>query len=187
MREHSGTGAPGIVIRRIDKTREADVNLPNEPFRLFGRMVPSYINGQWSFEVIRYAPESVTEMTFPDERYTLEGMPESVFLGAYDGDACIGLAVLQPGSFKYMYLYDLKVCRAYRGRHVGRMLIDRAKKIALQRGYRGLYTQGQDNNPGACLFYLHAGFHIGGLDTNVYRHTKQAGKADIIFYLDCGE
>ncbi len=36
MREHSGTGAPGIVVRRIDKTREADVSLPNEPFRLFG-------------------------------------------------------------------------------------------------------------------------------------------------------
>ncbi len=34
MREHSGTGAPGIVIRRIDKTREADVSLPNEPFHV---------------------------------------------------------------------------------------------------------------------------------------------------------
>ena len=34
MREHSGTGAPGIVVRRIDKTREADVSLPNEPFHV---------------------------------------------------------------------------------------------------------------------------------------------------------
>lgn len=29
------------------------------------------------------------------------------------------------------------------------------------------------------------GFHIGGLDTNVYKGTKQEGKADIIFYCDC--
>lgn len=28
------------------------------------------------------------------------------------------------------------------------------------------------------------GFHIGGLDTNVYKGTKQEGKADIIFYCD---
>ena len=27
----------------------------------------------------------------------------------------------------------------------------------------------------------------GGLDTNVYRHTRQEGKADIIFYSDCEE
>lgn len=57
----------------------------------------------------------------------------------------------------------------------------KSKEIAVQNGYCGLYTQGQDNNPGACLFYLHSGFYIGGLDTNVYRHTKQEGKADILF------
>lgn len=27
-------------------------------------------------------------------------------------------------------------------------------------------------------------FYIGGMDTNVYCHTKQEGKADIIFYCD---
>ncbi len=77
-----------------------------------------------------------------------------------------------------MYLYDLKVSREYRGRHIGRRLIQKSKEIAVQNGYYGLYTQGQGNNPGACLFYLNCGFYIGGLDTNVYRHTKQEGKAD---------
>ncbi len=52
-------------------------------------------------------------------------------------------------------------------------------------GYNGIYTQGQDNNLGACLFYVKAGFYIGGLDTNVYKGTKQEGKSDIIFYYDC--
>ena len=49
---------------------------------------------------------------------------------------------------------------------------------------RGLYTQGQDNNLGACRFYLKAGFRIGGLDTEVYKGTNQEGKADILFYRD---
>ena len=70
-----------------------------------------------------------------------------------------------------MYLYDLKVSREYRGRHIGRRLMQKSKEIAVQNGYYGLYTQGQDNNPGACLFYLNCGFYIGGLDT-------QEGKAD---------
>ena len=48
----------------------------------------------------------------------------------------------------------------------------------------GLYTIGQDDNLGACRFYLKAGFRIGGLDTEVYKGTKQEGKSDILFYLD---
>ena len=56
--------------------------------------------------------------------------------------------------------------------------------MASGKGYRGIYTQGQDNNLGACLFYLKCGFAIGGLDTRVYTGTSQEGKRDIIFYLD---
>ena len=123
--------------------------------------------------------------TFPDEHYDYDAMKDSsVFVGAYEGEQCVGLAVLQPGFFRYMYLYDLKVNKAFRGRQTGRMLIDRCREIALAQGYLGLYTQGQDNNLGACLFYLHTGFYIGGFDSNVYKGTKQEGKADIIFYLD---
>lgn len=63
-------------------------------------------------------------------------------------------------------------------------LIEYAAQLALRKGCRGLYTQGQDNNLNACLFYLAAGFAIGGLDTQVYRGTRQEEKSDILFYLD---
>ena len=83
-----------------------------------------------------------------------------------------------------MYLYDLKISRAFRGTGAGRALLEKAAEVARGKGYRGIYTQGQDNNLGACLFYLKCGFAIGGLDTRVYTGTSQEGKRDIIFYLD---
>ncbi|MGN0745074.1 MAG: GNAT family N-acetyltransferase [Aristaeellaceae bacterium] len=170
-----------ISIRSIDRAHAADINLPNEPFALFGRMIPTYVNEAWSYTIRR--DETVTAMIFPDERYDYDALAGcGVFLGAYDGDACIGLAVLQEGLFRYMYLYDLKVNAAYRRQGVAGRLIARAEEAARQRGYVGLWTQGQDNNLGACLFYLHAGFEIGGFDNRVYDGTKQAGKADILFY-----
>lgn len=174
-----------IHIETIDREHRQDLLLPNEPFALTGRMALSYTDGQWRYEVRPFPPEQVGEMCFPDEDYDFDAMEDSVFLGAYDGEKCVGLAVLQPGCFKYMYLYDLKVCRAYRGRKIASLLMDEARKLALEKGFRGLYTQGQDNNAGACLFYLHYGFRIGGLDTEVYKGTRQEGKADIFFYLDC--
>ena len=173
-----------IEIRVIDSAHKADVRLPNQPFPLFGRMIPSYIHQEWSYTVEKLP--HVTEMRFPDEPYDYDAMSEdTVFIGAYDGEACVGLAVMQSGFFKYMYLYDLKVNREYRGKGVARQLMEKARQVALDAGYQGVYTQGQDNNLAACRFYLKMGFVIGGLDTQVYKGTPQEGKADIIFYWDC--
>lgn len=170
-----------IRIKIIDYEDRADINIPNEPFSLDGRMIPCYMNGKWSYSTELF--EKPTEMTFPDEHYSYEEMQAgSVFIGAYDEDQCVGLAILQEGFFKYAYLYDLKVNKAYRGKGVGKKLIDKAEEIAGEKGYIGLYTQGQDNNLGACLFYLKCGFEIGGFDNRVYEGTKQEGKADIFFY-----
>lgn len=172
-----------VEIREIDAAHSADINIPNEPFPLSGRMVPSYVNERWDYRITLF--DEPSEMRFPDENYDYEAMKENhVFLGAYDGERCVGLAILRDAWFRYMYLYDLKVCGLYRGRGVAQALIKRAGAVSRNRGYNGLYTQGQDNNLGACKFYLKAGFLIGGLDTNVYKGTSQEGKADILFYLD---
>ena len=174
-----------IEIRIIDAAHKQDINIPNEPFPLFGKMVPSYIDGQWRCSVVRFREDKVGEMCFPDENYDYDVLSSnSVFVGAYDEDVCVGLAILRHAMMKYMYLYDLKVNRDYRGRGIGQMLIGRSKEVAVELGYRGLYTQGQDNNLGACLFYRKNGFVIGGLNTQVYKGTSQEGKSDILFYLD---
>ena len=174
-----------IEIRRIGEKHKGDSRIPNQPFALWGRMIPSYQNGVWRYTVERLDPSEQAEMCFPDENYDYAEMCKaSAFLGAYDTDTCIGLAVLQEAFFRYMYLYDLKVNRAYRNRGVASLLIENAKKIASEKGYRGIYTQGQDNNLSACLFYIKCGFRIGGLDTEIYKGTRQEGKADILFYLD---
>jgi len=173
-----------IEIRTIDERNKADINIPNEPFLMSGKFVPSYDGREWSYKLLRFAPENITEACFPDENYDYNSMSDCVFLGAYDGDECVGLAILRQGFFKYMYLYDLKVNGSYRGQGIGKLLIRKAKETAVKNGYRGVYTQAQDDNMGACLFYLNSGFYIGGLDTNVYRHTGQEGKADVIFYCE---
>lgn len=175
-----------IEIRLIGEERKSDINIPNEPFSLFGRMIPTYVNEKWDYHTELLDAADVSEMCFPDENYDYDRMKDhSVFVGAYDGDQCIGLAILQDAWFHYMYLYDLKVSGKHRHQGVGFALIEKAKEVCLARNYQGLYTQGQDNNLAACQFYLRAGFHIGGLDTNVYKGTSQEGKSDILFYMDC--
>lgn len=174
-----------IEIKIIDEEHKQDINIKNEPFELWGYMQPSLIGGKWSYTVQKLPAEEVSEQCFPDENYKYEAMTEnSVFVGAYENGQCIGLAIFQDSFFKYMYLYDLKVNKAYRKQGVAAAMIEKGKYIAAEKGYRGIYTQGQDNNLSACLFYLNTGFHIGGFNTDVYKWTKQEGKSDIWFYLD---
>ena len=175
-----------IEIRMIDEKHKQDINIPNEPFPLYGRMIPSYINEQWQYEIVHFRKSDIDEMCFPDENYDYDAMRNNhVFIGAYDGEKCIGLAILRDDWMKYMYLYDLKVAKDYRRQGVAYALIEKSKEVSKEKGYRGLYTQGQDNNLSACKFYIKSGFYIGGFDSNVYKGTSQEGKADIIFYADC--
>lgn len=171
-----------ILIRMLGDEDAADINIKNEPFRLWGRMLPDYRDGQWSYSILQM--EEAWDI-FPDEHYNYEAMKEEhAFIGAYDGPDCVGLAILKHQWNRYLYLYDLKVNGAYRRRHIATRLMDAACRYAAESGYRGVWTIGQDHNLSACLFYIHSGFRIGGLDTEVYVGTKQEGNADIYFYKD---
>ena len=174
-----------IEIKIIDSSHKQDIRIPNEPFQLWGRMIPSYEKETWHYTVEKFAPQDISEMCFPDEDYDYDSLAnDHVFVGAYVGDKCIGLAVLVDACYKYMYLDDLKVCKLYRSQGVGKALLDKALEIAHDRNYNGLYTIGQDNNLSACLFYLKMGFIIGGFDNHIYCGTSQENKANIIFYLN---
>ena len=172
-----------MEIRKIDKANGTDLNLKNDPFPICGRMIPGLKDGVWSYEIQRFA--DVEEMTFPDYPPDFDELNRNgAAFGAYENDMCVGNIILKNGFFDYMYVEDLRVSAQARGKGVGKALIRGALAEAVQRGYRGLYLQAQDNNLNACLFYLACGFQIGGFDNRVYAGTKQAGKADIFFYLD---
>lgn len=174
-----------IEIKLIDDEHKQDINIPNEPFLLNGKMAVTYTNHEWHYEIEHFNEKDVTSMCFPDENYNYDAMKDSIFIGAYEGDNCVGLAILQHSLTKYIYLYDLKVSQSHRRLGIASSLIQKAEKICIDQGYKGIYTQGQDNNLSACLFYIDYGFYIGGLDTNIYKGSAQEGKSDIIFYLDC--
>lgn len=147
-----------INIRIIDKEHKNDINIPNEPFRMFGKIITKYDGKNWSSELVEFPPSEIKEMCFPDENYDFDNMSDSIFIGAYDSEKCVGLAILQPGFFKYMYLYDLKVNSLYRGRHIGKMLIEKAKELAKENRYTGYIHRDRTTIPGRVCFILIQGF-----------------------------
>ena len=174
-----------MECRVIDKEHSKDIHLKNESFSLYGKVIPTYLDEKWSYSIQFFPENEIAEMCFPDENYDYDELVKNhVFIGAYDGEKCVGLAVMADDMFRYMYLDDLKVCQEYRKQGIGKALVEKAIEVAHERNYRGIYTIGQDNNVSTCKFYLKTGFEIGGFDNRVYRGTSQEHKANIIFYLD---
>ncbi|VDN49169.1 conserved protein of unknown function [Petrocella atlantisensis] len=175
-----------IEIKRITEITKNDINIPNEPFTLWGKMIPTYDGDEWAYSIEKFEESKISEMVFPDENYDFDALnKDCFFIGAYNEfGKCVGLAIYRHDWLKYLYLDDLKVCKEYRGHGIGKLLLDEGKKMAADNGYRGIYTIVQDNNLSACLFYIKSGFIVGGFNTHQYIGTNQADKSNIYLYLD---
>ena len=71
-----------MEIRFIDEKHAADINIPNEPFPIRGRMVITYNGDRWEHTEKLLPSEQIEEMTFPDENYNYQEMKDYVFIGA---------------------------------------------------------------------------------------------------------
>ncbi|MFO6164238.1 hypothetical protein ACLBVH_32815, partial [Pseudomonas aeruginosa] len=54
----------------ITKDKEAALNLPNEPFQLYSKLMVSFNNKQWRYQEELF--EHIEEQTFPEENYIYE-------------------------------------------------------------------------------------------------------------------
>ncbi|WP_232970481.1 hypothetical protein [Salisediminibacterium selenitireducens] len=53
-----------MEIKVIDEANKEDIQLPNEAFPLFGKLVPTLVNGQWGYSEELFEDHDVTSMSF---------------------------------------------------------------------------------------------------------------------------
>lgn len=63
-----------IEIKRIDESLKKDINIKNEPFTLWGKMIPTYDGNNWLYKTEKYEEGEVSDMLFPDENYNFDVM-----------------------------------------------------------------------------------------------------------------
>lgn len=52
-----------ITTKIIDSQHKVDINILNEPFKLFGQILVSYNNGKWDYQLKKYSSEKVPELS----------------------------------------------------------------------------------------------------------------------------
>ena len=85
-----------------------------------------------------------------------------------DGKLLAAMEVCPEEWSNRLLITELFVSEKIRGQGYGRKLIELAKEITENRGYRVLMLETQSSNVNAVDFYLHQGFTLIGFDTCCY-------------------
>ncbi|MGN7360369.1 GNAT family N-acetyltransferase [Paenibacillus sp. SAF-054] len=155
-----------VIISPLNHDLIADIPMTNDYFELYGRVVPSLQSGKWTYEEVLF--DETREIRFPDDKLDwseyINREDKALFL-AYLNHTCIGQIRIIKDWNRFCYIENIAVKKDYRAGGVGKLLLNRAEEWAKQRELIGLSLEAQDDNLGACRFYVKQGFILGGVDT----------------------
>ena len=142
-----------------------DINKPNQPFDIVGKIIPVYIDEAWSFSECLY--ENPYEKSFPNDDEKWEKYidnPDKIIFLFYDGDNCVGQVRLRKNWNGYALIEDIAVSKTHRKAGIGKQLMQKSFEWAKANDLCGIMLETQDNNLSACRFYKKLGFKIGAVD-----------------------
>ena len=139
----------------------------------------------------RYRVEAREEDALTEFRLVLEALPEpqrfqfpyhddelahyaaladgAFTLGAYDGDAWVGVAVGERRDWNNtLWLHEFHVAAGHQRRGIGRRLMDALAERARAAGLRAIVLETQNTNVPAIRFYRHVGFTLDGIHVSYY-------------------
>lgn len=117
---------------------------------------------------------------YPNEPWQPHGRHSVYF--AMLGSRCIGQVYIQEFWNNMARVEDIRVDEAFRGRGIGRKLMDAAMNWAKEQGFTTVCLETQDINAAACRFYAAYGFVLSGVDYGVYESTVSKGETALYWY-----
>ena len=103
-----------------------------------------------------------------DDRYE-KIIGEGYSAGAYIGDEMIGIAIAEKHAWnRTLWIWEFHIDPEYRGRGVGRQLMEHMAEVGKSAGCRVIACETQNTNVPAIRFYRKLGFEIGAVDLSYY-------------------
>ncbi len=116
------------------------------------------------------------EVHAEDVDYGFDDSGPTIFFAEVDGNLAGRIKMLRWWN-QFAYVDDIVVNPEYRGRGIGRTLLERGIQWAHENNFPGVMLETQDDNVPACTLYQSCGFTLSGFDRNIYRainpHTKE--------------
>ena len=103
-----------------------------------------------------------------DEQYR-QVIKQGLSLGVYKGNRLVGIAIAEKQAWnRTLWVWEFHIDPDYRGRGLGRQLMDNMAAIGKKVGCRVMVCETQNTNVPAIRFYRKVGFEIGAIDLSYY-------------------
>jgi GNAT superfamily N-acetyltransferase len=148
------------------------INTTDSSFEVTSKLVVNFHDGKFSYHIVpvhnRMKSYVYDEMDY--SVYITDENKKIFFL--FNGDNLAGQIILFKYWNGYCYINDIRIDKNYRGKGIGKLLIQKAIEWAKEKNCIGMQVETQDVNVNACKFYERLGFTLGGVDLFRYKSSK---------------
>ncbi len=171
-----------IIIKELDAGSVKDLHQIDEEFVIDSRLVLKLENKLITFTIVSIPP--YTKHYPPDDfNYsTYVNNPDKTAFLAYSDGRIAGQLILSRHWNAFAWIEGIGVDKDFRRLGIGKALIERGAEWAKKHGMPGIMLETQDNNVGACRFYVSCGFVLKGLDTGAYYVSEQCRDEIALFW-----
>lgn len=103
--------------------------------------------------------------------------------GAFDGEACVGIALSEPQHWnRSLMVCEFHIAPDFQRRGTGRALMAAVEEHARAEGMRCIVCETQNTNMPAIRFYRALGFSVDGIDVSLYTNDDIA-RGEVAVYM----
>ena len=133
--------AEEIIISPLRDELIEDINITNDYFKVFGKVIPSLQSGKWSFE--EHLFDETKEIRFPDDKLDwgqyINREDKALFL-AYKNNNCIGQIRIMKDWNRFCYIENIATKKEFRGYGIGRLLLTKGGRVGkTKKTYRNVF------------------------------------------------
>lgn len=169
-----------ITLREIEKQESPRTKSFSRKFMVKARLLLDIENEELVYAILPVEPYE-RDIPAKDTEYGFDDAGPTIFFAEVDGNIAGRIKMLQWWN-RFAYVEDLVVNPDYRGRGLGRRLLERGIRWARENQFPGVMLETQDDNVPACTLYQSCGFVLSGFDRNVYRAVNPDTRETALYW-----
>jgi ribosomal protein S18 acetylase RimI-like enzyme len=172
-----------ITIHKTDMQTAPKAKEFSRKFIVKSRIVLEMKDEKLSYSVAGVEPYE-RDIPAQDIEYGFDATPEPIVFFAEANEKIAGRIRMVTWWNQFAYVDDLAVNPEFRGKGIGRKLLEHGIQWARENDFPGVMLETQDDNVPACTLYQSCGFVLSGFDRNVYKAIKpDKEEAALYWYL----
>jgi len=170
-----------IKIRQMDAQSIHQVDRFERNSIVNSHLVLHVEENRITYSIVPVAPyEKRLNIETDDYTSFIDNPQKAIFFADVDSKL-VGQIKMIPWWNKFAYVEELVVNPDFRGKGIGKVLMDHAIAWAKDQNFPGIMLETQDNNVPACKLYEKCGFKLSGFDVNAFKNFPET-KNEIALY-----